>query len=379
MIYLNNSATSYPKPDSVIEAVSNCLKQAPIAYSRTGTERIHNDPVYSCRSKLAKLFHIEDPLNIVFSSSATESLNTAILGLDLHGSEVITTEIEHNSVLRPLNTMVQEKTIDLRIAGRDQTGAISANTIKQLITPNTKLIVVNHCSNVSGEVLNISEIAEVAHNNNALLLVDASQSAGTIDIDCSDWQIDMLAFTGHKSLYGIPGTGGLYVRPGINLKPLKSGGTGVLSEYPYQPDKMPIKFEAGTQNLPGIIALSAGLDFIESVGIENIRLHKKKLYAKMEAELSSLPGLKTFKPLINNSYSNFTFAIEGFSPEEINYYLDSSFNIIVRSGLHCAPLALQSLKIPNDGSVRVSPSYFTSESDIDLLITAIKEIENLRF
>lgn len=378
MIYLNNSATSYPKPDSVLDAVSLSLKQVPLSYSRTGIEREPDDAIYACRSKLSRLFQIEDPLNIAFTSSATESLNTAIMGLDLQGAKVITTEIEHNSVLRPLNTLARNQVIVLEIAGRDKYGNISAESIESLITSNTKLIVINHCSNVSGEVLDIAKIAEVAHRNNALILVDASQSAGTLDIKCTDWHIDMLAFTAHKSLYGIQGLGGLYVSPNINLKPLKSGGTGVLSEYPYQPDRMPMKLEAGTPNLPGIIALSAGLDFIESIGIKTIRQHKEKLFLKMKAELSKVPGLKIYNPESHNSYSNFTFGIEGFSPEEINYYLESSFDIIVRSGLHCAPLALQSLKIARDGSVRVSPSYFTSEADIDLFITAIKEIDNLR-
>lgn len=378
MIYLNNSATSYPKPESVIDAVTHCLHQSPISYSRTGIEREPNDAIFACRSKLAKLFQIEDPLNIAFTSSATESLNTAILGLELHDSQVICTEIEHNSVLRPLNTLARDQVITLEIAGRDKDGDISADSIESLITPNTKLIAINHCSNVSGEILDIAKIAEVAHRNNALILVDASQSAGIIDIKCTDWQIDILAFTAHKSLYGIQGLGGLYVSPNINLKPLKSGGTGILSEYPYQPDRMPMKLEAGTPNLPGIIALSAGLDFIESIGIDTIRQHKEKLFRKMASELSAIPGLRIYNPTSNNSYTNFTFGIEGFSPEEINYYLDSSFDIIVRSGLHCAPLALRSLNIPRDGSVRVSPSYFTREADIDLFITAIKEIENLR-
>ncbi len=378
MIYLNNSATSYPKPNSVINAVNQCLHQAPIAYSRTGLEREQSDIIYACRTKLAKLLQIEDPLNIAFCSSATEALNTAIMGLNLQGSEVICSELEHNSVLRPLNTLARDGFIKLKIAVRDQAGIISAASFEELITPQTKLIVVNHCSNVSGEIQNIAEIAKLAHRHNALILVDAAQSAGLLEINCTDWQIDMLAFTAHKSLYGIQGLGGLYISPNVHLKPFKSGGTGVLSEYPYQPDRMPMKLEAGTPNLPGIVALSAGLDFVESIGIGNIRIHKKKLFETLRNSLASILGIRIISSDRNNSYSNFTFTIEGFTAEEINYYLDSSFGIIVRSGLHCAPLALRSLKLPKDGSVRVSPSYFTSEADIDLLITAIREIENLR-
>lgn len=378
MIYLNNSATSYPKPESVIRAVNNCIEAIPIAFNRAGIEHNHEDIINNCRSKIAKLFNISNPKRIAFQASSTAAINVAIKGLRLAGAEVITSVIEHNSVLRPLKTLERDNVITLKIAERDANGEISAQSFEQLITKNTKLIVVNHCSNVSGEIVDLEGIIKSAHQHNILVLVDASQSAGIIPIDCDKLEIDLLAFTAHKGLYGIQGLGGLYVREGIELTPLISGGTGTKSDYLYQPNEMPTLLEAGTPNTPAIAALSAGIDFINDISIDKIFKHKRMLYEMMHEGCKDILGITIYSNSRANSYSNFTFSIDGFSPEEVNYYLESTCDIIVRSGYHCAPLIIPSLNIPKSGSVRISPSYFTTIQEIEIFINALNEIYLLK-
>ena len=296
----------------------------------------------------------------------------------MSGSEVITSVIEHNSVLRPLNTLASDGVIKLKIAQRDTNNEISADSFKSLITQDTKLIVVNHCSNVSGEIVDLEGIIQLAHQNDILVLVDASQSAGLIPINCESMGIDLLAFTAHKGLYGIQGLGGLYVRNGIELKPLISGGTGTKSDYLFQPNEMPTLLEAGTPNTPAIAALSAGIDFINEVTMQNIFNHKRMLYEMMSDGCKDIDGIKIYSNSRINSYSNFTFSIDGFSPEEVNYYLESTCDIILRSGYHCAPLIIPSLNIPRSGSVRISPSYFTTEQEIKIFIRALCDIHSIK-
>ncbi len=374
MIYLNNAATSFPKPQSVINAVTECLSRPLLHSSRTGFEREKDDYIYLCRENLAKILNVKDPLHIVFSSGSTESLNLAIKGLNLKGSHVVTTAIEHNSVLRPLKTMELHGEISISVVMCNEKGYIEPEWIAEAMNPNTKAVVVNHCSNVTGTVLDIQEIAKIAHKNGAVLIVDASQSAGSVPIDFDGWDIDLLAFTGHKSLYGIQGIGGLCIKEGIDLKPLKVGGTGILSEVLLQPDGLPIYYEAGTPNTPGIISLWAGTEFILNEGFEKIHNHKSKLVKKMIEELSDFPEVNIYYDPEHSSFSNFCFNIEGMVPEEVGYMLDSSFDIMVRTGLHCAPLVLEPLNVFPWGTVRASPSYFTKEEEIDTFIKAIKDI-----
>ena len=272
MIYLNNAATSYPKPREVNAAISSYLNEMPFHASRVGFEMQQVNIVDSCRDKLATLFNVENPRQIVFTSGSTESLNLAILGLSFNECHVITTSIEHNSVLRPLKTLEREGVITLSIVACDEAGYVNPQKIAHAIQKNTKLIVVNHSSNVTGTVLDIKTISRIARSHGIVLLVDASQSAGCVPIDVQQWDIDMLAFTGHKSLYGIPGIGGLYIREGIVLNPLKVGGTGVRSDLLYQPEEMPLYYEAGTQNVPGIVSLDAGVAFILRTRIDRIRM-----------------------------------------------------------------------------------------------------------
>lgn len=374
MIYLNNSATSYPKPQQVIDAVTKSIKEPVIHAARTGLERELDDKVYLTRKSLARLFNTDDPLQIVFTSGSTEALNLVINGLDLNGKHVVSTAIEHNSVIRPLKSLERENVLNIDFVECDENAYVSPEQIKHAMRDETKLVVVNHCSNVTGTILDIEEIAKIAHENDALLLVDASQSAGAIPIDFDGWDIDFLAFTGHKSLYGIQGTGGLIIKKGLQLHPLKVGGTGILSEVLYQPEGMPIHYEAGTPNSPGIEALGVGVDWVLETGIEKIHAHKKKLFDMIYSALTQIEGITLYNNAPRIAHTSITFTMEGMTPEELGYMLDSSYDTIVRTGIHCAPLLLSPLGVEPWGTIRASHSYFTTEEEAEIFINAIKEI-----
>jgi cysteine desulfurase family protein len=374
MIYFNNTATSFPKPQEVLDAVNEFNKIPPIHAARVGFEREPDDVIFNCRESLAKLFNVDDPERIMLTSGSTEALNLAIFGLQLNNAHVITTVLEHNSVIRPLKHLERDGAIELTFLECDENSYIDPLAFKTALKPNTKAIVVNHSSNVTGGTLDLQAIAKVAHDGGAVLIVDASQSAGSIPIDCKNWDIDLLAFTGHKSLFGMQGTGGLYIKPGINLKPLKVGGTGVKSEVLYQPEDIPLYYEAGTPNMPGIVSLNAGVRFVLEKGVDHIHETKANMIKRMIAELQDYPEIKIYTKGENNSYVNFCFNIEGMVPEEVGYALDSCYDIIVRTGLHCAPLILKPIDVYPWGTVRVSPGYFSTTQEIDTFIEAIKDI-----
>ncbi len=377
MIYFNNAATSFPKPQCVIDAVKEYLNTAPCHSARTGIDNDSDDIVFSARQKLAELFNAGDPNRIIFTSGSTEALNLAINGIGLdNASHVVTTSIEHNSVIRPLKHLERDTGVELTFVECDSATYVEPQAIESAIKATTKAIVVNHSSNVTGSILDLKEISNIAHKHGLYFIVDASQSAGNLLIDVKGWDIDLLAFTGHKSLYGIQGIGGLYIKEGIDLKPLKVGGTGVKSEVLYQPDGMPLFYEAGTPNMPGIVSLNAGVGYILEKGIDVIRNRKLSLVKRAVEELKDYPEVKTYLRTDKNSYVNFCFNIEGMVPEEVGYALDSSYDITVRTGLHCAPLLLGPLGVHPWGTVRASPSYFTTDEEMDTFINAVKDIIN---
>lgn len=373
-IYLNNAATSYPKPERVINAVTECISSVPLHSLRAGYEMAEGDVVSSCREKLAKLFNADNPRDIFFTSGSTESLNLALNGLDLEG-HVITTAIEHNSVYRPLKRLESRGVVELTIVDCDINGFVEPESIRSAVKSNTRAIVVNHCSNVIGSILDLRAISGIAHESGALIIVDASQSAGAIAIDVKDLNIDILAFTGHKSLYGLPGIGGVYVRDGIDLEPLKVGGTGVKSDLLYQPEERPLYYESGTQNIPGIVSLDAGLSFILEEGIDKIRKRKEMLFGEILRYLKDRRGIILYgSGDLEGREAIASFNIDGCSPQEIGYILENSFDIIVRSGLHCAPLIHQSLGSYPLGSIRVSPSYLTGIEEVEIFMDAMNQI-----
>jgi cysteine desulfurase family protein len=377
MIYLNNAATSYPKPHAVHEAIASYLASAPFHAGRVGFDRQREDAVWTCRERLATLFGVEDPTHIVFTSGATESLNLALLGSNLKG-HVVTTALEHNSVLRPLQRLRDEQGLELTVVDCDANGQVAPSAIARAMRPDTGAIVVNHSSNVTGAVLDLQAIGQIARRQGALFVVDASQSAGVEPIDVRTQGIDLLAFAGHKSLYGVPGIGGLYMREALSLRPLKVGGTGVRSDLPDQPREMPLYYEAGTANMPGIVALSAGVDFVLREGVDAIAGRKRGHIERLVAELESMPTVVLYAPDVARAEAGLlSFNLEGIDPEDAGYMLESSFGIVARTGLHCAPLIHRALGSFPAGSIRVSPSYFTTSDDIDRLIEAVKAMADV--
>ena len=374
-IYLNNAATSYPKPLSVLTSVNEYLSNPPFHSARAGFENANADITSECRNRIAKIFNVKDQNRVIFTSGSTESLNLALFGSDFTDAHIITSNTEHNSVLRPLKTLEREKRISLSILPSDSCGFVSPDDIEKEINSKTSAIVVNHASNVTGRIQDLKSISDIAIKYNLKLIVDASQSAGTIDIDFFNLKIDLLAFTGHKSLFGLQGIGGLLIREGIYLKPIKVGGTGIRSEYLYQPETLPLYYEAGTPNMPGIVSLNEGCKYIEKTGINYINKQKKELIRLIKDNIKELPGVRVLDSSVNsNNLSILNLIFDDFEPEDAGYILEQSFGIIVRAGLHCAPLIHTSLGSHPMGTVRISPSHFNTIEEIHYLIESVNKI-----
>lgn len=368
MVYLDNAATTYPKPDSVIKAVSEYMKSCGASPGRGGYSSAMQASavLYECRENLASLFHLPNPERIIFTKNATEAINTAIFGLVEKGDEVIISSMEHNAVLRPAHEC-SRRGARLIIAHSDCTGRVSPESIERLITPKTKLICLIHSSNVCGTVNDIYSVAAIARRKGVLTLFDCAQSAGVIGINAENF--DMLAFSGHKGLLGPFGTGGLYVRDGISLSPLLFGGTGSLSESALMPPFLPDRFEAGTLNACGIAGLNEGVKFIMHEGVfEKEREITDCLYDNLK-NISSL-----IIPGVRERTSAVSVVIKGVDCIEAAEELDFDYSIAVRAGLHCAPMAHRSLGTITSGTLRISPGFFTKREDIDLLCFALMKI-----
>jgi len=372
MIYLNNASTSFPKPDLVINEVLNYLKNVPNNYGRGSTYR--SDYIKEVRDLIKNFFNANDDYFNIFTSGSTESLNLVIKGLNLENKEVIITANEHNSVIRPLKYLENKGKINLNIVDIDTFAEINLEHLNSLITEKTALVVINAISNVTGTVQNLLEIAKILKQRNILLLIDGSQLAGNYPINLSEIDADFFAYTGHKSLFGMQGIGGLIFKKNVYFEPLKYGGTGFRSNYLYQPVELPHHYESGTQNIPGIISLKKGIEFINEVGLENIIKHKEELMNKVINNLQNYECVKIYKPAKNYSNSVLSFTIDNITPEELSYILKSSFDIEVRAGLHCCPLIHKYLGTEKFGTIRISPSYFTTEDEIDTFNNAISKI-----
>lgn len=375
MIYLDNAATSYHKPQVVGEAMINALN------TMGNSGRGVNDAsltaaskIFETRSFLCDFFHGENPSRIAFTSNSTESLNIAIKGLFNPGDHVITSVLEHNSVLRPLYEI--EKTgVEVSILPCDESGMIYADTFEAAIKENTKAIISTHASNLTGNVVDIASLGSLAKKHNLLFIVDASQTAGFLDIDVQEMNIDVLCFTGHKSLMGPQGIGGIYVRPGIDIRPLKSGGSGVQTYLTTHPKEMPVALEAGTLNGPGIAGLGAAIEFLTGIGLDKIRKKEISLMNRFYSGIRDIPGVKIYGnfdldircPIVTINIGNYDSAVVG---DELAY----SYDIAIRSGAHCAPLMHEALGTVETGAIRFSFSYFNTEEEIDASIDAVKEI-----
>lgn len=378
MIYLDNAATSWPKPPAVYEMLGSFLQESGANPGRASHRMAANAAaaIADCRLRLARLFNAPEPERVVFTSNATESLNLAILGLGKPGTRILTTTVEHNSVARPL-AFVQRHGADVVKIGVDEHGTIDVDDLR-LAANGVDVIAMTHASNVNGAIQPISACAEIAREHGALLLVDASQTAGAIPIDVQVQGIDLLAFPGHKGLLGPPGTGGLYIGPRVplgTLEPMRSGGTGYRSEEDHQPEQLPFRYESGTGNTVGIAALAAGLKHVEQIGVEAIHQDELRLVQQLIDGLSGIAGLTVYKARDEQHQAAvLSFAADGWEPSDVGTILDQSFDIACRTGLHCAPDACRSLGVYPSGTVRLSPGPFTTEEEIDTAVSAVSEI-----
>ena len=379
MIYFDNPATSWPKPPQVKEAMNQFMEEVGANPGRSGHFRSIEAAriVFETREALSVLFHVKDSSRIVFTLNATESINLALKGLLKPGDHVITSSMEHNSVMRPLRDL-EKKGIELSVVPCSKEGMLDPQEVEWKIQSNTKMVVLNHASNVTGTLLPIEEVGLIARKYNLLFLVDAAQTAGAYPIDIEKDGIDLLVFTGHKSLYGPQGTGGLVMGERIKEKemiPLKQGGTGSRSEFEEQPDFLPDRFESGTPNGVGIAGLLAGIQFVLEKGVEQIRRNEITLTEKLTEGLKKVSRVKRYGPEIQtNRIATLSFNIERLFPSEVAYRLEKEFGILCRSGLHCAPAAHRTIRTFPEGTVRFGLSAFNSEAEVEAAIRAVSLI-----
>lgn len=365
--YFDNSATSEPKPKEVYEAVKESLEKYNINPGRSGYRKSIDvgRKIFEVREKVSKFFNLKNSLNVAFTANATEALNFAIQGSIKNKSHVITSNFEHNSVLRPLFYLKDKRDVELTFIDR-------YDEIEKNIKSNTKAIVINHISNVNGTIQDIKKIGEICKKYNILFILDASQSAGYVDIDMERDNIDILCITGHKSLYGIQGIGAICIKDNIEIEPILEGGTGSFSKLSRQPKDMPEKLEAGTLNTPGILSLGAGIDYINKKGLENIKKHEDILIDYLIKELQKLDKIILYKSITENQGPLISFNIEGIDANEVGSILDEEFGVLVRSGFHCAPKAHESIGTYETGTIRISIGYFNTLEEIKYLIEKIK-------
>lgn len=374
MIYFDNAATTLHKPQEVIDAVIKAMTSMGNAgRGNTSASMEASHIIFDTRENLAKLFNIKDSSRIAFTCNSTEALNIAIKGSLTTGDHVITTMLEHNSVLRPLYEM-ENKGVELSIIQADKLGNISYDEIKSLIKNNTKSIVCTHGSNLTGNLVDIEKIGKICKEHNLLFIVDASQTAGVFPIDVEKMNIDILCFTGHKSLLGPQGTGGIFVKEGINVTPLKSGGTGILTYSKTQPLIMPTHLEAGTLNGHGIAGLNAGIEFINKIGMKKIREKEENLMWRFYNKVKELPHIKIYGDFSKKERCPIvTLNIDNYDSGDIAEEL-LNYGVATRAGGHCAPLMHEALGTIEQGAVRFSFGYFNTEEEVDEVIKIIKNI-----
>lgn len=378
MIYLDNAATSLQKPKEVEEAVirafhtmGNPGRGAHAATLQAGR------CVYRVREQLAELFHAENGAQIAFTSNATEALNTAIFGLFHKGDHVITTVCEHNSVLRPLYRL-QEEGVEVSFLSADRNGVLEYEKLPDLVKENTKGIIVTHASNLTGNITDLEKIREVAECRNLLLVVDGSQTAGILPVDVQKQGIDVFCFTGHKGLLGPQGTGGIYVRPGVAIRPLKVGGSGIHSFDREHPKAMPEHLEAGTLNVHGIAGLGGALDYLKKKGTEEILQRERQLLRRLEEQIRVIPGIRFFGDLDGNRRVGIlSFNMGEEDSAYVADWLYEEHGIAVRAGAHCAPLMHQTLGTTEQGAVRISVSHRNTEDEMDQTADALWELAKL--
>ncbi|MDR3076617.1 MAG: aminotransferase class V-fold PLP-dependent enzyme [Synergistaceae bacterium] len=375
-IYFDNGATSNPKPESVYSAVLDYMRGNGASPGRGNyaLARDADDLVYRTRKALCKLLGAKRPSEIIFTSNATESINMALKGYLKRGDKVITTGYEHNAMWRPLKKLEEELDVKVELLPCSHEGRTDTSPLPDMLR-GASLVAVAHGSNVAGCLSPLEEIVAAAHEAGVPVLADAAQTAGVYPINLSEIHIDMLAFTGHKGLMGPTGTGGLYLREGLELRTLKEGGTGGMSESPYPPNSPPDRYEAGTMNICGIAGLNAAVDFLLGVGVEQVRAHEIRLTETLINGLNTIPRAAYYGPrLASDRLGLVSFNLDGISANEVALKLDEDYGIMVRAGLHCAPQAHRVIGTERTGAVRASVGYFNTEEDVTCLIGALSQI-----
>ena len=375
MIYFDNAATTMVKPDCVIDAVVNAMRH--FGNSGRGAHEASLDAsrlIYETRERISNLFHLGNPMQVAFTSNSTESLNTAIQGLFEAGDHVITTVLEHNSVLRPLYLM-ETRGVDVTILPCDEKGVLRYELLEESIRPETKAVVCTHASNLTGNKMDLERIGQVCRKHGIKLVVDASQTAGVLPIDMEKQNIDVLCFTGHKGLLGPQGTGGICVREGIQIRPLKSGGSGVHTYLKEHPKDMPTALEAGTLNGHGIAGLHASLGFLGETGIDAIHRRQASLMRRFYEGVTKIPSVKVYGDFSTDDRAAIVaLNIGDYDSSEVSDELAVTYGISTRPGAHCAPLMHQSFGTVDQGMVRFSFSYFNTEEEVDTGIQAVREL-----
>ncbi|BBL67833.1 aminotransferase class V-fold PLP-dependent enzyme [Methanoculleus chikugoensis] len=372
IIYFNNAATTWPKPPEVLEAVRQSLALPVFGSGRT-TGSQGEDYATLAREALATLLGAEPPEHVVFTQNATDSLNILIQGFldgEGRGCHVITTELDHNSVLRPLHELERQDRIRLTVLPFED-GTVSPDAVEAALTPDTRLMVTAHGSNVLGSVQDVAGIGEVLHDRGVYFIVDGAQTAGHIPVDLGNLPVDAYVFTGHKGLFGIPGTGGFYLRNPELIAPVRYGGTGTDSFSLYQPREMPGRFETGTHNYPGLAALAAGVNYIASIGVNAVAEKAERQTAFLIRELREEPNVTVYNE--SPSLPIVSFNIRGLENDDVGFILARVYGIVARTGLHCAPLVHRVID-GGRGSVRLSLSWFTTDEECRIAAQAIKEV-----
>jgi len=380
MIYFDNAATSWPKPGCVLEAMSRFMIEVGASPGRSA-HRLSIESgriVYETREALARLFNVADPLRIVFGLNATEALNLALRGVLRDGDHVVTSSMEHNSVMRPLRALEKTGQVEITVAPCSSEGFLDPHDLEPALRPNTRMIVLNHASNVVGSVLPVVEAGEIARRHGVLLLVDAAQTAGAYPLDVDAMQIDLLAFTGHKALFGPQGTGGLCIGERVSadeIEPVKRGGTGSRSEREEQPDFLPDLCESGTPNTVGLAGLRAGVEYVIQEGVERIRAHEVDLTRRLIIGLLEIPRVTVYgghDPELQTA--TVSFNVEDLAPSEVGLRLDEGYGIMSRVGLDCAPAAHRTIGTFPVGTVRFSLSYSNTASEVEEALLAVTRI-----
>lgn len=374
-VYLNNSATSHPKPEEVLACVRDFLAAPHVGAGRGHGVGAGEDVTTASRRLLARLFGVDDPRTISFTPGATFSMNMVIAGLGIDGGHVVTTALEHTSVLRPLKRLERTRGVEVTIVPCDERGRVDAAAVERALRPDTRAVFVSHASNVVSSVTDVARIGDVTAAEGITLVVDASQSAGCVPIDVRRMGIDVLVFTGHKFLFGLEGSGGVYIREGLHVEPLLLGGTGVKSGSLYQSEDRPACYEAGTQNLLGIAALGAGVSYVLRNGLERLGARRRELFARLVDGLDARPDVVRYgerryeTPIVS-------FNVRGLSPRGVGRALWEEHGVHVRSGLLCAPLVHERLGTSPEGAVRVSFSELTTDADVNRFFEALDAVRD---